>query len=126
MMVLSRLSAPDATPSRTICSAARSLTEPPGLQNSALAQISTPGRGSSLPSRMSGVPPMRSTIDSPDSVRIALTTPPSQRQRLLERAPGEQRRLLDAGVARPHVADLDTHERIERARRLGNRLRRDD
>src|SRR4051794_32275922 len=42
-MVLPGTSSPRRSPSRSICSAARSFTEPPGLNHSALAYISTAG-----------------------------------------------------------------------------------
>src|SRR5687767_5819294 len=60
------LSAPDRSPSRIIHSAARSLTEPPGLYHSALAYTSTFGDRSSamLRSRISGVLPTRSNSEA--------------------------------------------------------------
>src|SRR6185369_985957 len=73
---------------------------------------------------MSGVPPIRSTIDSAVSVRSPLIGTRSQRERLLDGAQREERRLLDAGVARRHIADFDAYERIERARRRRDLLRR--
>src|ERR1035438_2367774 len=53
------LSFPERSPSRTMLRAARSLTEPPGLKYSALAQISIPGNSLGMRSRRtSGVFPM--------------------------------------------------------------------
>src|SRR5579859_984916 len=52
------LSRPEATASSMMASAARSLTEPPGLRNSALPRISQPVASDARASRMSGVLPM--------------------------------------------------------------------
>src|ERR1022692_967680 len=50
---------PERSPSRTMLSAARSFTDPPGLKYSALAQISIPGNSLGMRSRRtSGVFPM--------------------------------------------------------------------
>src|SRR4051812_11459681 len=46
--------------SRMTCNPARSLTDPPGLNHSSLAWISTSGRGSSVRSLTSGVLPIAS------------------------------------------------------------------
>src|SRR5215472_7964352 len=61
-ITLPRCNLPERSPSRIIEYAARSFTEPPGLNHSALAQIST--LGNSAPSRdrrINGVLPMRSS-----------------------------------------------------------------
>src|SRR5438128_7300224 len=62
----SRVSAPDASPSRIIRAAARSFTDPPGFCHSAFAYSSTPGVSrSKRRSRTSGVRPIKSTTDEP-------------------------------------------------------------
>src|SRR5688572_8999069 len=60
---LSGVSRPERSPSRIIASAARSLTDPPGLRCSAFAYTSTPGGSPSArrPRRSSGVPPTHSS-----------------------------------------------------------------
>src|SRR5580698_2853130 len=66
MMVLPAFRAPDLRPAWIMLRAGRSLTEPPGLNHSALAQNSTFGK--SLPMRSSlsnGVLPMHSRSDLP-------------------------------------------------------------
>src|SRR4051794_5417669 len=50
----------DGRASRMTCNPARSLTDPPGLNHSSLAWISTSGRGSSVRSLTSGVSPIAS------------------------------------------------------------------
>src|SRR5947209_5648979 len=65
-IVRSRVSAPDASPSRIIRAAARSFTDPPGFCHSAFAYSSTPGVSrSKRRSRTSGVRPIKSTTDEP-------------------------------------------------------------
>src|SRR3989442_8012208 len=65
-MMRSRVSAPDASPSRIIRAAARSFTDPPGFCHSAFAYSSTPGVSRSRRrSRTSGVRPIKSTTDEP-------------------------------------------------------------
>src|SRR6476620_9348068 len=56
-------SVPLASASRTIHSAARSLTEAPGLANSHLPQISQPATSLGPFKRTSGVLPMRSRVE---------------------------------------------------------------
>src|ERR1035437_6839600 len=59
---LSGVRRPERSPSRIMLRPARSFTEPPGLKNSALAWISTPGNWeSSFFSRMRGVLPIWSS-----------------------------------------------------------------
>src|SRR5712692_7151357 len=65
-IVRSRVSAPDASPSRIIRAAARSFTDPPGFCHSAFAYSSTPGVSrSKRRSRTSGVRPIKSTTEEP-------------------------------------------------------------
>ena len=56
------LSAPRATASRMMASAARSLTEPPGFMNSALPRIVQPVASEAALSLISGVLPIASTM----------------------------------------------------------------
>src|SRR6266702_751555 len=59
-------SAPERSAARTIASAARSLTEPPGFSHSALPRTSTPAGTSARPRiGTSGVPPTRSVRSAP-------------------------------------------------------------
>src|SRR5437867_2265720 len=59
-------SAPERSAARTIASAARSLTEPPGFSHSALPRTSTPAGKSARPRiGTSGVPPTRSIRSAP-------------------------------------------------------------
>src|SRR5579859_2901145 len=64
-MVFAGVRSPRASPSRIICQAARSLTEPPGLNHSALARIVTagamPAAAGSRARRKRGVLPIRSS-----------------------------------------------------------------
>ncbi len=55
---------PRRSPSRTMYFAARSLTEPPGLRNSALPRIVQPVSSEALRSLISGVLPTVSTKSS--------------------------------------------------------------
>src|ERR1700722_19842211 len=62
--VLSWVRRPDRSPSRIMLEPARSFTEPPGLKNSALAWISTPGNSeSSFFRRIRGVLPIWSSSE---------------------------------------------------------------
>src|SRR5579864_422237 len=66
VMMRSRVSLPDRSPSSIMRSAGRSFTDPPGLRNSALAYTATSGHSwSKSRTRSSGVLPMRSVIVSP-------------------------------------------------------------
>src|SRR5580700_2330656 len=61
------LSLPERSPSSTMLSAARSLTDPPGLKYSALPRISMPGNSrETFSRRIRGVLPM---VESKDSAR---------------------------------------------------------
>src|SRR5580704_18278871 len=61
------LSLPERSPSNTMLSAARSLTDPPGLKYSALPRISMPGNSrETFSRRINGVLPM---VESRDSAR---------------------------------------------------------
>src|SRR6266545_4242932 len=63
-MILSRVNAPDRSPSAIIRAAGRSLTEPPGFFHSAFAYSSTLRRPASKRGRrIKGVFPIRSTIE---------------------------------------------------------------
>src|SRR4051812_43543301 len=63
-MIFSRVSAPDVSPSWIIRSAGLSFTEPPGFFHSAFAYSSTlRSPASKVESRISGVLPMRSTME---------------------------------------------------------------
>src|SRR5690242_13504068 len=67
-MVLPGRRAPLAIPALIMLNAALSLTEPPGLNHSALAQNSTLGKSAPiLESRNKGVLPISSMTDCPDS-----------------------------------------------------------
>ncbi len=57
-MVPPGFSRPDASASRMIASAARSLTEPPGFMNSALPRMAQPVASEARRSRISGVLPI--------------------------------------------------------------------
>src|SRR3954468_17823436 len=64
MIVLSGVSRPDASPSRIILAAARSLTDPPGFCHSAFAYNSTPGLSrSNWCRRTKGVLPIMSRTE---------------------------------------------------------------
>src|SRR5690349_9912169 len=64
-MILSRVRAPERSPSAIILAAGRSFTDPPGFCHSALAWSSTFLRSvSKLARRTSGVLPIRSTMDA--------------------------------------------------------------
>src|SRR4029079_12709421 len=63
-IVLPRVSAPVFSPSRTIQSAGQSLTEPPGLNHSALPRSRTDARGDRRERSRSGVLPTRATRSS--------------------------------------------------------------
>src|SRR5437764_11419866 len=77
--------------SRMICNPARSLTDPPGLNHSSLAWISTPA-GSSDRSRLKGVFPTAAVSES------EITQQFHRGARSLERSP--LRRDLDGCLAR--------------------------
>src|SRR6267142_2589371 len=63
-MILSRVKAPDRSPSSIIRNAGRSFTEPPGFFHSAFAYSSTFRRSvSNAESRINGVLPIKSTMD---------------------------------------------------------------
>ena len=62
-MTLPRASAPVRSPSITIEYAARSLTDPPGLNHSHFAQISTPSDTPAIGTRTRGVRPMVSSTE---------------------------------------------------------------
>src|SRR5258706_11829870 len=63
-MIVSRVSAPDFSPSWIIRSAGRSLTDPPGFFHSAFAYSSTLRRpASNVESRIKGVLPIRSMME---------------------------------------------------------------
>src|SRR5579872_3932609 len=82
---------PRASASRTMYQAARSLTEPPGLRNSALPRIVQPVSSETLRSLMSGVLPMVAMKPS----RTSMTCPPA-RQPSMERT---KRRCNSAAAA---------------------------
>src|SRR5688572_12572099 len=64
-MILSRVSAPDRSPSAIMRAAGRSFTEPPGFFHSAFAYSSTFRRpASKLDRRISGVFPIKSTMEA--------------------------------------------------------------
>src|SRR5690349_18373651 len=106
--------APRFSASRTIQSAARSFTEPPGLRNSALPRISQPVSSESLFSRMRGVLPTEPA--NPSNVRM----------RALYLLEGPAVHRVEAGEVTRAREDLelvrDAHGELERALRVGEAL----
>src|SRR5262249_32102266 len=87
--------APVRSPSRIIAAAARSFTDPPGFRDSSLAWTSTPGGGSSAPTRTSGVLPISdqtagrfvSAADSLLRMAAGLLRSPNQNEKAREAKP---------------------------------------